>query len=118
MLGLIIPTSDTGGGGDLGGFVLPQEHRSSDRRIPRLEGLLGDEDEGFNLDPGFTVDSDGNLLITGGSGDPHRQARTTNLEGLNTTEDAMMSERMREEILGEREHEQAEVNILGVIEMF
>ena len=117
MLGLIIPTSDTGGVGDLGGFILPQEHRSSDQRVPRLGGLLEDEDEGFNLDPGFTVDADGNLLITGGSEDQYRQARVANLEGLNTGEDATMGEHVPEEIMGERENDQAEVSALSVIQM-
>lgn len=113
MLGLIIPTSDTGGGGDLGGFILPQEHRSSDQRIPRLRGLLEDEDEGFNLDPGFTVDADGNLLITGGSEDPHRQAPLPNLEGLNTGESTTMGETIQGEIMGESER-QIEVIALGI----
>lgn len=115
VLGLIIPTSDTGGVGDLGGFVLPQEHPSSDQRIARLGGLLEDEDEGFNLDPGFTVDADGNLLITGDSGDLHRQARAANLEGLNISENANMGERMQGDIMGERERDQVQVLALSVI---
>ena len=114
ILGLIIPTSDTGGGGDLGGFILPQEQRSSDQRNTQLRGLLEDEDEGFNLDPGFTVDADGNLLITGDSADPQRQAPTFILGGLNTREDAAMGEHVEGQIMGEREHDQAEVIALGV----
>lgn len=62
MLGLIIPTSDTGGAGDLGGFILPGENASSAQRSARLGRLLDEEDEGFNLDPGFTIDADGNLI--------------------------------------------------------
>ena len=114
MLGLIIPTSDTGGGGDLGGFILPQERQSSDQCITRLGGLLDDEDEGFNLDPGFTVDADGNLLITEGSGDPQRQARTAIFEGLNTREDVTMGEHVEGETMRERENDQAEVTALSV----
>lgn len=117
MLGLIIPTSDTGGGGDLGGFILPEESRSSVQRITGLGGLLEGEEEVFNVDPGFTVDADGNLLITGDSGDPQRQAGVANLEGLNIGEDATMGERMQEEIMGERERGQAEVSAPGVIQL-
>ena len=62
MLGLIIPSSASGGAGDLGGFVLPSEHVSSAQRSTRLGRLLDDEDEGFNLDPGFTFDDEGNLI--------------------------------------------------------
>ena len=60
--GLIIPSSDSGGAGDLGGFILPSDNPSSAQRSARIGGLLEDEDEGFNLDPGFTIDADGNLI--------------------------------------------------------
>lgn len=115
MLGLIIPTSETGGGGDLGGFVLPEDHRSSIQRTIGLGGLLEGEEEGFNLDPGFTVDADGNLLITGSSGDPQRQVGVAAPERLNTGEDATMSDRMQEAISREREHGQAEVSAQRII---
>lgn len=63
MLGLIIPTSDSGdAGGDHGGFVIPSETLSLGQRSTRLGRLLDDEDEGFNLDPGFTFDAEGNLI--------------------------------------------------------
>lgn len=62
MLGLIIPTSDTGGAGDLGGFVLPEASFSSAQRRANFGRLLDDEDEGFNVDPGFTFDAEGNLI--------------------------------------------------------
>lgn len=65
MLGLIIPTSDTGGVGDFGGFDLAGDDRASVRPSPRLRSLLEDEEEGFNLDPGFTIDADGNVVLTG-----------------------------------------------------
>ena len=65
MLGLIIPTSDTGGAGDLGGFVLPSDNVSSAHRSDRLARLLQEEDEGFNLDPGFNIDADGNIIEYG-----------------------------------------------------
>lgn len=64
-LGLIIPSSDTGGAGDVGGFVVPEDNRSSaHRNIGAAGEILEDIDEGFNLDPGFTVDKDGNLILT------------------------------------------------------
>ncbi len=65
MLGLIIPTSDTGGGGDFGGFDLPGDDHALARPSSRLRSLLEDEEEGFNLDPGFAIDGDGNVVLTG-----------------------------------------------------
>lgn len=64
MLGLIIPTSDTDGVGDVGGFVLPEDNRSSAIKGTGAGEYLDDADEGFNIDPGFIVDKDGNLIIT------------------------------------------------------
>ena len=61
-LGLVIPSSDTGG---VSGFVVPQDNRSSTHRSTGVAGgFLEEIDEGFNLDPGFTVDKDGNLILT------------------------------------------------------
>ena len=60
--GLIIPSSDSGGAGDLGGFIFPSDNPSSAQQSARIGGLLEDEDEGFNLDPGFSIDADGNLI--------------------------------------------------------
>ena len=62
MLGLVIPTSDSGGMGDLGGFILPGENASSAQHNAGVGHLLGDEEEVFNIDPGFTIDADGNLI--------------------------------------------------------
>ena len=62
MLGLVIPSSYSGGAGDLGGFILPVERVSSAQRNARIGRLLDDDDEGFNNDPGFTIDADGNLV--------------------------------------------------------
>jgi hypothetical protein len=113
-LGLIIPTSDTGAGGDLGGFILPEEHRSSVQRSIRLGGLLEGEEEGFNLDPGFTVDADGNLLITGSAEDPQRQDGLGSAAAPTIGEDPVMSDRMREEMTGERGPSQADVSALTI----
>ena len=62
MLGLVIPSSYSGGAGDLGGFILPAERVSSAQRNARIGRLLDDDDEGFSNDPGFTIDADGNLV--------------------------------------------------------
>ena len=61
VLGLVIPSS-SGAAGDLGGFILPDENVSSAQRNARIGRLLDDEDEGFNIDPGFTIDAEGNLV--------------------------------------------------------
>ncbi|MCJ1260411.1 hypothetical protein MMC22_000272 [Lobaria immixta] len=73
ILGLVIPSSGTGGGGDIEGFMLPDDDRGSIRLGTEVEGFL-DEDEGFSIDPGFTVDEDGNLIITGDQRSPQTQA--------------------------------------------
>lgn len=62
VLGLVIPSSYSGAAGDLSGFILPGENVSSAQRSARIGRLLDDEDEGFNIDPGFTIDADGNLI--------------------------------------------------------
>lgn len=62
VLGLVIPSSYSGGAGDLGGFILPGEHANSAQRSARIGRLLDDEDEGFNIDPGFNIDAEGNLV--------------------------------------------------------
>ena len=92
--GLIIPSSDSGGAGDLGGFILPSDNPSSAQRSARIGGLLEDEDEGFNLDPGFTIDADGNLI----------EENTPNLAaapsgGVRLGSDSAASGRVRQELL-------------------
>lgn len=62
MLGLVIPSSYSGGAGDPAVFLLPGENVSSAQRSARIGRLFDDEDEGFNIDPGFTIDADGNLV--------------------------------------------------------
>lgn len=97
-LGLIIPTSDTGGVGDLGGFVLPEDDRYSLHRGLDTGGLLRDEDEGFNLDPGFTVDADGNLLLTGSQEAPRQQNTLEAGRGTIMGRDSGISVRVRQEL--------------------
>ena len=62
VLGLNIPSSGSGGLGNLGGLQLPSEHVSSAQRNERLERLLEDDGEAFNMDPGFSIDAGGNLI--------------------------------------------------------
>lgn len=62
MLGLIIPSSDIGGAGDLGGFELPVDDRSSAQRSARMRSILGEDEGGFDLEPGFNFDADGNII--------------------------------------------------------
>lgn len=73
ILGLVIPSPDAGGGGDIGGYILPDDDHGSIRRSTDVGGFV-DEEEGFNLDPGFTVDEDGNLIITGDQKTPQTQS--------------------------------------------
>jgi hypothetical protein len=73
---------------------------------------LESEEEGFNLDPGFTVDADGNLLITGSGEQPQRQVGLGTAAGPTIGEDLVMSERMREEITKEQGPSQADVSAL------
>ena len=92
--GLIIPSSDSRGVGDLGGFILPSDNMSSAQRSARIGGLLEDEDEGFNLDPGFTIDADGNLI----------EGNTPDLAaappvGVRLGSDSAASVRVRQELL-------------------
>ncbi|KAL9100473.1 MAG: hypothetical protein Q9163_004163 [Psora crenata] len=62
ILGINIPTSDTGGFGGLGGFPIASEHASSAQRNERLGRLLEDEGEAFDVDPGFSIDAEGNVI--------------------------------------------------------
>lgn len=58
---MVIPTSDTGNAGDLGGF----EIQGSDRGSVRIAGLrdnLLEEEGGFFPDVDFGFDADGNLI--------------------------------------------------------
>lgn len=62
MIGLVIPSSGTGGAGDIGGFMLPSDNMSSAQRKANLSGILAGEDEDFDIDPGFRFDAEGNLI--------------------------------------------------------
>ncbi len=75
ILGLVIPSSNTGGGGEVGGFILPTDNPSSIRRSAEVGGFLGAEKEDFDPNPGFTIDEEGNLVLTKDHQTPHRQSR-------------------------------------------
>lgn len=115
MLGLIIPTSDTGGGGDLGGFIMPEDRRSSVQRSIGLGGLLEGEEEGFNLNPGFTVDADGNLLVMESLEDPQRQTGRAIIGGPDTGEDAITSENIQLAISRQLRNTNIEASAQGII---
>jgi meiotic recombination protein REC8 len=93
MLGLIIPSSNSGDAGDLGGFILPEDTGSA-QRSARQGRLLDDEDEGFNIDPGFTIDADGNLIEGGTPGPSAAPAG-----GVRLGSDSAASGRVRQELL-------------------
>lgn len=105
MLGLVIPTSDSGGTGDIGGFMLPGENASSAQRNARLERLFEEDDEGFNLDPGFTIDADGNLIEDHLPGEVAVQRGSVRLGS-----DPAASGRVRQELLAGLQAGRFEVN--------
>ena len=105
MQGLIIPSSHSGGAGDLGGFILPGETVSSAQRNARIGRLL-DDDEAFIDDPGFTFDADGNFKEerTPGPG-----AAPTG--GIRLGSDSAISGRVRQEIMEGQQAGQFEVGL-------
>jgi len=108
MLGLIIPTSDTGGAGDLGGFMLPGGIVNSAQRSAQLERLLDDEDEDFNIDAGFIIDAEGNLIEDRTSGPAPGVAPSG---AVRLESDSAASGRVRQELLEGLEAGQFEVSI-------
>ena len=94
MLGLVIPSSYSGGAGDLGGFILPAEGVSSAQRNARIGRLLDDDDEGFSNDPGFTIDADGNLVEERTPGPGAAPAG-----GMRLGSDSAASGRVRQELM-------------------
>lgn len=96
VLGLVIPSSDTGGGADIGGYMGSNDDPGSIQRSTEVGGFL-DEEDGFNLDPGFTVDEDGNLIITGDQRTPGTQA-VTRTPFMRVGSDSAASGLVRQEI--------------------
>ena len=72
MQGLVVPSSDSVGIGSVGGFQMPSEQGSSVQRNERLARLLEDDGDVFNIDPGFSIDAEGNLIE-----EPTRQSAET-----------------------------------------
>ncbi|KAL8938250.1 MAG: hypothetical protein Q9211_003297 [Gyalolechia sp. 1 TL-2023] len=64
-LGLVIPSSEGGGAGELGGFVALSSEQASVRRSAGAGDLFVEAEDDFNLDPGFMFDNDGNMINTG-----------------------------------------------------
>ena len=97
MLGLIIPTSDTGGAVEIGGFRLPSEQASSAQRNERLGRLLQDDAEAFELDPGFSFDAGGNLIEEpiGGNADRPSPGRPRSESATSTRVRQELEEGMR-----------------------
>lgn len=58
---MVIPTSDTGNAGDLGGFQIPGSDRDSLQRAGLRDNLL-EEEGGFFPDVDFGFDAEGNLV--------------------------------------------------------
>ena len=106
MFGLVIPSSHSGGAGDLGGFVLPGENVSSAQRNARIGRLLDDDDEGFTNDPGFTIDADGNLVEerTLGPG-------AISAAGMRLGSDSAASGRVRQELMEGQQAPRFEVGL-------
>lgn len=106
VLGLVIPSSYSGGAGDLGGFILPGENGSSAQRRARIGRLLDDEDEGFNIDPGFTIDADGNLVEERTPGPSAAPAG-----GMRLGSDSAASARVRQELMEGQQAGRSEVSL-------
>lgn len=96
LLGLVIPSTGTGGGGSIGGFVLPGEDRSSAQRASRLRSILDQEEEGFDLDPGFTFDDQGDIVFPDARAQTHPGSATRPVSRLGS--DSAASARVRQEI--------------------
>lgn len=107
LLGLVIPSSYSGGAGNLGGFILPDERFSSAQRSLRIGRLLDDDDdEGFNNDPGFTIDADGNLIEERAPG-----PGTAPAGGMRLGSDSAASGRVRQELMEGQEAGRFEVGL-------
>ena len=65
LLGLLIPTSDTRGTGDIGGFALPGDDGGSAHRGSRIGALLEEEEGDFFPDVDFVFDDEGNVVEYG-----------------------------------------------------
>ena len=103
-ISLIIPSS--GGAGDFGGFDVPSDHQASARPSSRLRNLLEDEEEGLTLDPGFTIDADGNVIVTG----QDQPQVTAAAAGARIGSESAVSARVRQELEEGRQAAQLDVS--------
>lgn len=106
ILGLVIPMSD---GGDHGGFAFSANTASSARRSDDHRGFVEVENDDFDPDPGFTIDEDGNLILTEVQRTPHRNKRPEALF-KRIGSDSATSARVRKEV-----HEGLEAGLIQVI---
>ena len=93
MLGLMGTLSASEGGGDLGGFQLHRGISSSDRDSMGIARLPND-DEAFNMDPGFSFDVDG-LMIE----EPSPSERANQIDNVKIASDSATSQRARQSLL-------------------
>ncbi len=98
--GLVIPTSDTGGAAEIGGFAIAGDdddlaQRGSRIGAPMFEG----EDEGFIPDVDFEFDAEGNVVELNAEDRALRQF-ATGVGGSRLSRDSAASGRVR------REHEE------------
>ena len=96
VLGLVIPSSGTGGGGSIGGFFLPCDDRSSAQRTSSLSSILGEEEDVFDLEPGFTFDDEGDIVFDDVPGQAQPGSATRPISRLGS--DSAASARVRQEI--------------------
>lgn len=99
-LGLVIPTSDTGGAADFGGFAIPSDNDDPAQRGSRLGGpIFGGDEEGFLPDVDFEFDAEGNVVELNAEDRAQRQS-ATGVGGSRLSKDSAASARVR------REHEE------------
>ena len=107
-LGLVIPSSGTRGGGSIGGFVLPGDDRSSAQRTSRLRSILGEEEDVFDLEPGFTFDDEGDIVFDDAREQAQLGSATRPVSRVGS--DSAASARVRQEIEEGRQAGQFDVS--------
>lgn len=110
-LDLVIPSSDGGGAGDLGGFVVPLSERASARQSAGVGGPFAEAEEDFNLDPGFMFDNDGNMIDLGEDVPPPQAERIPPASGRIRSDSG--AAQVRQELQEGREAGQLEVSPHG-----
>lgn len=88
--------------------MLPEGSFSSAQRRAQFGRLLDDEDEGFNVDPGFTFDAEGNLIEERTPGPGQGVAPT---EAIRFGSDSAANDNVRQQLLGDSEAGQYEVSL-------